>query len=255
MITLWPVVLAAILGALLEWLRPWKHWHVDRLRWLHAAILYVAGVALVSIVIPMGHIGVAVVAHDKSWGALNVVDSVPDWAAVTLGVMLLDFTQWVCHWAFHHSPFLWRIHRLHHSDEVVDVSTAFRFHPLETLFRFLVQVAVIVVFGVPAMAVVISVILVIAFDVWEHTNATTPRLLQRLSHVIITPDVHRIHHSSDTRQQNGNLGTIFTLWDQIFGSYIPDRELYEVSHFGLGPRNRLSYSTLADLLFDPIRRS
>ena len=251
--TLWPVALAVIAGGLLERLRPWRRWNIDRLRWLHAAILFLSGTIISYIVVPLGHAGAALLATERGWGILNH-PQVPDWAAIPIGVLVLDLTQWVCHWAMHRSPLLWRIHRLHHSDEVIDVSTAFRFHPAETLGRFLVQFGVILVLGVPVTAVAVAAVLVLAFDVWEHTNMETPSGLRRLSRIVITPDLHRIHHSSDLRHNNGNLGTIFIIWDRLFRTYVPDRELDDSVTFGLGPANRLSFRTLADLVFDPVRK-
>lgn len=250
---LWPIGLVVLIAALLERFRPWRYWTIDRLRWLHASILFIFGTVLTHIVLPVGHAGIAFLAYDKGWGLLNLVP-VPAWLAVAIGVLVLDLTQWICHWSMHRLPFLWRIHRLHHSDEVVDFSTGFRFHPAETVGRFLLQACVIATLGVPVAAIAITAILIIVFDVFGHANIRFPGALRRITGIVITPDLHRIHHSSDLRQQNSNFGVIFSIWDRMFGTFVSDRELTDAVEFGLGPQNRLGFGRLADLLTDPFRR-
>src|SRR5262249_40965891 len=162
-----------------------------------------------------------------------------------LGILVIDFMLWACHWTMHRSQLVWRIHRVHHSDEVLDTSTAFRFHPAEILYKFFVQAIVIFIIGIPPSAVVVFCTLLLAFNVWEHANVRTPRPLRPLSVFIVTPDFHRIHHSSEARHQSSNLGALLTIWDRIFGSFAPLSELDENSafRFGLGV-SPLSFSTL-----------
>ena len=252
-LALWPVGLAVTIGALLEWLRPWRRQNVDRLRWLHAAILFILAIVITNFILPLGHAGVALVAEGNGWGLLNA-SPMPAWVAIVVGVLVLDLVRWACHWLMHHSPILWRMHRLHHSDEVIDTSTAFRFHPAEVVFVFLVQIVVILACGVPVAAITVSAVLVLVFDVWEHANAKTPKVLQCLSAAVITPDLHRLHHSSDRHRQNGNLGTIFSVWDRVFGTYISGREVDDQMTFGLGSGGSLDFSALYDLLIDPLRK-
>jgi sterol desaturase/sphingolipid hydroxylase (fatty acid hydroxylase superfamily) len=248
---LWPIGLAVAIGAAGERFWPWRKQLTDWLRWLHAGVLYVAATLVSNLVLPIGVTGVAFLAADKNWGVLNVFP-VPLWLSVLISILIIDFTQWICHWTMHHSASIWRIHRLHHSDEVIDVATAFRFHPAETLYRFLAQAIVIMAFGIPPLAVAISAALTIAADVWEHANIRFPQWLQFAASVIVTPDFHRIHHTTETRHQNSNLGTLFTFWDRLFGSYISSDALTTRARFGLGQHD-LSYNTLADFLVDPLR--
>ena len=249
---LWPVALVTI-GALAERHWPWRRQLRDWLRWLHASILFVVGALISNLALPIGHAGVALLAAERHWGLLNYI-SVPAWAALIASIVFIDFIQWACHWTMHRSQFVWRMHRVHHSDEVIDTSTAFRFHPAETLYRFLAQALAILVMGIPTVAVVVSGALFLAVNVWEHANVGTPQVLRRLSGIIMTPDFHRIHHSSEARYQGNNLGTLLTIWDRVFGTYVPALQLDEKTTFGLGP-SRLSFSTLIDFLIDPWRKA
>jgi sterol desaturase/sphingolipid hydroxylase (fatty acid hydroxylase superfamily) len=249
---LWPVALV-IIGALAERHWPWRKQLRDWLRWLHASILFVVGALISNLALPIGHAGVALLAAERHWGLLNCI-SVPAWAALIASIVFIDFIQWACHWTMHRSQFVWRMHRVHHSDDVIDTSTAFRFHPAETLYRFLAQALAILVMGIPTVAVVVSGALFLAVNVWEHANVGTPHVLRRLSGIIVTPDFHRFHHSSEARHQGNNLGTLLTIWDRVFGTYVPALQLDEETTFGLGP-SRLSFSTLTDFLIDPWRKA
>ena len=250
---LWPVALAITMAALAERYWPWRKQLRDWLRWLHASILFVVGTLISNLALPIGHTGVALLAAERHWGLLNYI-SVPTWTALLVSIVFIDFIQWACHWTMHRSQFVWRIHRLHHSDEVIDTSTALRFHPAETLYRFLAEALAILVMGIPPVAVVVSAALFLAFNVWEHANVGTPAFFRRLSPIFVTPDFHRIHHSSEARHHGNNLGTLLTIWDRVFGTYVPPQQLDEKTTFGLGP-SRLSFSTLTDFLIDPWRKA
>ena len=251
---LWPVTLAFCLGALLEWLRPWRREYMDRLRWLHAGILFFFTVVLLETVMPINDVEASLLSDERHWGLLGYLD-VPYWIKVVIGVLILDLSYWVSHWALHQSSVLWRMHRLHHSDEVLDVSSSFRFHPAESVFRFFIQIAVILVVGIPIVAIVITFALALSSTVWAHTNIPTPRVMRPLAWIVIIPDLHRIHHGTEERFQQSNLGTIFSLWDRLFGTYIPDIELNNNTQFGLGPENQLRFDTLADVFLDPLRNT
>jgi sterol desaturase/sphingolipid hydroxylase (fatty acid hydroxylase superfamily) len=252
LLALWPVVLTAGVLALAERFWPWRKQLTDWLRWLHALVLFALGALISEVAVPIGHTGVALIAAERSWGVLNYV-SAPTGIAFIAGILVIDFSQWACHWTMHHSQWVWRIHRVHHSDEVLDTSTAFRFHPAETLYKFLIQAIAILVIGIPAIAVVVFATVMLLLNIWEHANVKTPCSLRRLSVLIVTPDFHRIHHCSEARHQSGNLGALLTIWDRLFGSFVPLAELNENSKFGLGA-SPLSFSTLIDFLIDPWRK-
>jgi sterol desaturase/sphingolipid hydroxylase (fatty acid hydroxylase superfamily) len=161
LVALWPVILVAAIGALAERYWPWRKQLTDWLRWLHASILFVVGVLISNLALPIGHTGVALLAAERHWGFLNYI-SVPSWIGLIVGIVVIDFIQWVCHWTMHNSQLVWRIHRVHHSDEVIDTSTAFRFHPAETLYRFFAEAIAILIFGLSPTAVVVSASLFLA---------------------------------------------------------------------------------------------
>jgi sterol desaturase/sphingolipid hydroxylase (fatty acid hydroxylase superfamily) len=249
---LWPIICVVGAALVLEFMYPWRTLQQQPLRWLHAVVLFVAGIALTYVVLPLGSVNFANVIGTHHWGLFNVIP-LPSWLALVLGIFILDFVQWTCHWAMHRIPALWNLHRLHHSDETLDASTAFRFHPLETLARFGVQLAAIALFGIAPFAVVFRTGAVLFFDVWEHANVRMPASLGILSLVFVTPDLHRVHHDENIKNQNSNLGTIFSIWDRLFGSYNSGDNGVEEIKFGLGKDNRSSFKTIANLLFDPFR--
>ena len=224
----------------------------DWLRWLHASILFVVATLVINLMLPIGHAGIALLAAENDWGLLNFI-SAPAWISLIVSIVVIDFVQWVCHWTMHNSQFVWRVHRVHHSDEVIDSSTALRFHPGEALFRFVAVAIAILCFGISPMAVVVSASLFLLVNIWEHANVETPRVLRHLSVIFVTPDFHRVHHSSEADHQACNLGTILTIWDRIFGSYIPASRMDDKITFGLGASG-LRFSTLTDVLIDPWRR-
>jgi sterol desaturase/sphingolipid hydroxylase (fatty acid hydroxylase superfamily) len=252
LVALWPVALVGTIGAIAERYRPWRKQLTDWLRWLHASILFLVGTLISNLALPIGHTGLALLAAERHWGLLNCI-SAPTWIALIVSIVIIDFIQWSCHWTMHHSQLVWRIHRVHHSDQVIDTSTAFRFHPAETLYRFLAEAIAILVIGIPPVAVVVSATLLLAINVWEHANVETPRVLQHLSSIFVTPDFHRIHHNSQASHQRSNLGTLLTIWDRVFGSYVPASHLDGEAACGLEASSSLSFSTLADFLIDPWR--
>ena len=145
---------------------------------------------------------------------------VPYWAACLLGIVLLDLVIYAQHAAFHHIPFLWRFHRVHHADLEVDVSTGVRFHPGEIVLSMLIKFATIALLGVPAAAVVAFEVLLNATSLFHHANLALPRTVDRvLRLVIVTPDVHRVHHSTIRAETDSNFGFSVTWWDRLFGTF------------------------------------
>jgi sterol desaturase/sphingolipid hydroxylase (fatty acid hydroxylase superfamily) len=229
---------------------PWRLGKADGLRLVHAGTLYMLGVLLVVVVLPASHIGAAWIAADRGIGVMYWIGT-PACLAVMLGILILDLMQWVIHYALHKVPVLWRIHRLHHSDVTIDASTAFRFHPLETFLRFSVALLLILALGIPPFGVLLSYVLTLAFDVWEHANIPLPRPLRSLGRIVVTPDVHRLHHSVEPRHHDRNMGTIFTFWDRLAGTWcgeVPDTR----ARFGIADRPK-GEDRLGEMLTDPWR--
>ena len=249
--TFGPLLIGIAIAALLERLVPWRTGAINRLRWLHAMILTILGTVILSILFPLGLNGGVALAREGGFGVFHWL-SVPLWLAIPLGFVVLDFAEYIAHLAMHKVPLLWRLHRVHHSDEEMDVSTGLRFHPIEALFRFGIGLALVLAFGVPTAAVWIYAGAALVFNIWEHANVRMPRQLIPLSNWIITPLLHRIHHSDAEAHYDRNLGIVFTLWDRIFGTFLNDPEIDP--RFGLGPDQSHRFVTLGQLLGDPARR-
>lgn len=146
--------------------------------------------------------------------------NVPVWVSLLLSIAALDLFAWVAHLAMHKSALGWRFHRVHHSDEHVDVTTAFRQHPGETLWRILWQLPAILLLGMPFWMVVVYLSVSAMNAQLEHANLALPEKLDRvLRLVFVTPNMHKVHHSRDQRETDTNYANIFSIWDRLFGTY------------------------------------
>jgi len=174
---------------------------------------------LVRLLVPVAGAGMAMLAAAQGWGLFNQVP-VPFWLAAFLSVVLLDLAIYVQHVVFHAVPALWRVHRMHHADLDFDVTTGARFHPIEIALSMLIKLGVIVALGAPAMAVVLFEILLNATSMFNHGNVRLPAAVDRvLRFLIVTPDMHRVHHSIKRRETDSNFGFNLSLWDRLFGTY------------------------------------
>jgi len=144
----------------------------------------------------------------------------PDWLAVIFSVIILDLALYLQHVLFHAVPFLWRFHRVHHTDLDIDASTGLRFHTLEILLSMGIKAAVVIVLGAPALAVLAFEILLNATSIFSHGNARLPLRLDRVLRLfLVTPDMHRVHHSVIVRETSSNFGFNLPWWDYLFGTY------------------------------------
>jgi sterol desaturase/sphingolipid hydroxylase (fatty acid hydroxylase superfamily) len=209
-----------VLMAFAEWLWPKRERPVRRLtRWPHNIAVVVIDTFLARIVLPAGATGVALLAEQHGWGLFNHI-SLPIWFTVPLTVLLLDLLIYFQHWAFHMAPLLWRLHRMHHADLDVDVTTGARFHPIEILLSLGIKSAVIIPLGAPVVGVLVFEVLLNATSMFNHTNVRIPARLERLLRlVLVTPDMHRVHHSILVRETNSNYGFNLPWWDRLFGTY------------------------------------
>jgi sterol desaturase/sphingolipid hydroxylase (fatty acid hydroxylase superfamily) len=158
-------------------------------------------------------------AESRSWGLLHQVRW-PAWLEVALAVLAFDLAIYLQHVMFHAVPALWRLHMVHHADLDFDVTTGLRFHTLEILLSALIKLAVVVVIGPPAVAVVIFEVLLNATSMFNHSNVRMPGWLDRLLRwLVVTPDMHRVHHSVIRRETNSNFGFNFSWWDVLLGTY------------------------------------
>ena len=189
-------------------------------RWLSNLGLTAINTAVVRLVAPLGAIGAALFAAERGWGLLNNI-SLPAWLAVLLAVVALDFVIYLQHVLFHFVPPLWRLHKVHHADLDFDATTGVRFHTLEILLSLGLKAGTILALGAPASAVLAFEVLLNATSVFNHGNVRLPAWLDRtLRFLVVTPEMHRVHHSADDRREtNSNFGFSLPWWDCFFGTF------------------------------------
>ena len=189
------------------------------LRWSSNLGLVVLNTVALRLLFPLAAVGVAAFASENGWGLLNHFQ-VPIVIAVPLAVIAMDFVIWLQHVMVHAVPLLWRLHRVHHADLDYDLTTGARFHPLEIILSMLIKFATIVVLGPPVVAVVIFEVMLNATAMFNHGNICLPAAVDRaLRWVLVTPDMHRVHHSIEDDETNSNFGFSLTWWDRLFSTY------------------------------------
>ncbi len=215
-------VFIAVLGAMAAWelAAPRRRQEVPKfLRWSNNIAVVALDTMFVRLLFPLTAVAWAGYAAGQGWGLFNILD-MPAWIEVVATIVLLDLAIYAQHVAFHAVPFFWRLHRMHHADTEFDVTTGFRFHPGEILLSMAIKFAVIAVLGVPALAVLIFEVLLNATSMFSHSNVRLPLGLDRwLRRVIVTPDMHRVHHSVMPTELNTNFGFNLSLWDRLFRTY------------------------------------
>jgi sterol desaturase/sphingolipid hydroxylase (fatty acid hydroxylase superfamily) len=206
--------------ALWEVLAPRRAMSIGRARrWPGNLGILVLDALTVRLLIPVAAVGTAVIAAGNGWGLLNITPW-PAWLEILLGFFILDLAIYAQHWAFHKVPLLWRLHRMHHADLDIDVSTGLRFHPIEIVLSMLIKMAVVALIGVPAVAVVAFEVVLNATSMFNHSNAAMPAWLDRIVRlIVVTPDMHRVHHSVRRHETDSNFGFNLPWWDRVFGTY------------------------------------
>jgi len=188
-------------------------------RWPSNLAIVVLNTALLRILLPSGAVGLALLAEKRGWGLFNNLPA-PPWATLMASVVLLDLAIYLQHVMFHAVPALWRVHRMHHADLDFDVTTGARFHPIEIVLSMLIKFGVVVALGAPALAVLIFEVLLNATSMFNHGNARIPARLDRyLRWFVVTPDMHRVHHSIVVNETNSNFGFNLPWWDRLLGTY------------------------------------
>jgi sterol desaturase/sphingolipid hydroxylase (fatty acid hydroxylase superfamily) len=188
-------------------------------RWLANLGVTLLDVVLVRVLFPTATVGVALAASERHWGLFNVV-TVPAPLAFVLSFLALDFVIWIQHIAFHRVPLLARLHRMHHIDLDFDVTTGLRFHPVEIVLSLLIKFAAVVALGAPAAAVLLFELALNLGSLFNHGNVRIPGAIDRaLRWFIVTPDMHRVHHSIVPEEINSNFGFFLSWWDRLFGTY------------------------------------
>jgi sterol desaturase/sphingolipid hydroxylase (fatty acid hydroxylase superfamily) len=222
--------------ALWEWLAPRRVLNVSKLsRWANNLGMVFVNTLLLRVIFPAAAVGMAAYAHRAGWGVLNIVE-MPSLLAVVSAVVVLDFAIYVQHVLFHVVPALWRLHRVHHADLDFDVTTGLRFHPIEIVLSMLYKCAVIALLGPSVLAVVIFEVLLNAISMFNHSNVRILNAIDaRLRLLVVTPDMHRVHHSIERDESNSNFGFNLPWWDRLLGSYRSQpRAGHEAMTIGLG---------------------
>jgi len=221
--------------AMWEWLSPKrKRLKSLTIRWANNLSLMLINTLLIRLFFPMAAVGIALIIKKQQIGLLNLIEISPV-AAVTLSVILLDCAIYWQHRLMHKIPLLWRMHRVHHADPEFDVTTGLRFHPFEIAVSMIYKTLIIALLGAPVLAVLIFELLLNAGSLFNHGNINlTAKIDTVLRRVIVTPDMHRIHHSTDAIESNRNFGFALSWWDYLFGSYQPTpTETHEKMPIGL----------------------
>ena len=208
------------LMALWELVRPRRSQLIGRgRRWPGNLAIVAIDTVLVRIVFPTAAVGLALIAETKGWGLFNAM-GFPWWVSVPLGVILLDLIIYLQHVLFHAVPGLWRLHRMHHADLEFDVTTGVRFHPIEILLSMVIKLGAVAALGTPAVAVLMFEVLLNATSMFNHGNVRLAAGLDRiLRWIVVTPEMHRVHHSIVSRETNSNFGFNLPWWDRLFGTY------------------------------------
>jgi sterol desaturase/sphingolipid hydroxylase (fatty acid hydroxylase superfamily) len=240
------------LFVLLEYLRPARPSVLGLARITNQIGLALISAIAARLALGGGLAGVSIFAHDHGWGLFNMLE-VPMWAVIGLSFLALDFAVWAQHLVLHHVPFLWRLHRVHHGDTAMDVTTALRFHPVEILASLGYKAAIVVLLGAPAAAVFVFEIVLGAGALFTHANIKLPRWLEQpLRLIVVTPALHLIHHSPNPIETNSNFGFSFSFWDRLFGTF-REVPLDANGLIGLQDRRAPADQTLAAMLVNPLK--
>ena len=226
-------------------------------RWGANLGLAVLNTLLARVTFPLLAVGVSQFATDRGWGLFNAIDA-PYIATFVVSLIALDFAIYLQHVLFHAVPALWRLHRVHHADLDFDVTTGVRFHPLEILLSLLIKFAAIAALGAPPSAVILFEVVLNAMSMFNHGNVRLPASADRLLRwLVVTPDMHRVHHSIDRIETDSNFGFNLSIWDRLLGTYRPqpakghDGMTIGISQF----RNPAHCATLPGVLALPFRHN
>ncbi len=224
------------------------------LRWTNNLGVVVVDTILVRLTFPIVAVGLALAAEERGWGLFNIVETFP-WLAFLLSLLVLDLAIYLQHVMFHAVPLLWRLHRMHHADLEFDVTTGLRFHPFEILLSMGIKLAAIMALGPPAVAVLIFEVLLNATAMFNHSNVRIPLGVDSvLRWFVVTPDMHRVHHSIYPSETNSNFGFNIPWWDRLLGTYrAQPRAGHEGMTIGIGQFRTRRDLWLDQMLIQPVR--
>jgi sterol desaturase/sphingolipid hydroxylase (fatty acid hydroxylase superfamily) len=248
---------AGVLAVLALWeaLAPRRAQEVGRAwRWPNNLGVVAVDTIIVRILFPTAAVGFAILAEERGWGLLNAVD-LPAWSEVLIAIVVLDLVIYLQHVLFHSVPALWRLHRMHHADLEFDVTTGVRFHPVEIVLSMLIKIAVVGVLGAPALGVLAFEVILNATSMFSHSNVRLPPAVDRIVRwIVVTPDMHRVHHSILRRETDSNFGFNLPWWDRLFGTYRPEPEAgHEAMILGIPQFRDPKELRLDRMLLQPLR--
>ncbi|WP_082025764.1 sterol desaturase family protein [Methyloceanibacter caenitepidi] len=208
---------------------------------------------MAALAVPLTAIAAALYAQQKGFGLLNAVDW-PDWLKIVIALLVLDLAIWAQHLASHKIPILWRLHQVHHADRDIDVTTAIRFHPIEIGLSMLWKMVVVIGLGASPLAVFLFEVILNGCAMFNHANMDLPRPLDRLLRLaIVTPDMHRVHHSVYRAEHDSNYGFNLSIWDRLFRTYVAQPKDGHVGmRIGLAPYQTSSPTRLGWSLWLPV---
>ena len=257
-ITVRLTVFLAMLAAMAAWepAAPARRAEVPRvIRWSNNLALVAIDTAVLRLVLPVLAVGAAVWAEGRGIGLMHLI-ALPGWLAIVLAVLALDLAIYGQHIVFHKVPVLWRLHRMHHADPIVDVTTGLRFHPVEILVSMLLKMGLVVALGAPPVAVLVFEVILNGASLFNHANIRLPPRVERLTRLfVITPDLHRIHHSEIRAETDSNYGFTVVWWDRLFRTFrARPAKGDDVVVAGIGAFGSAREQWLDRMLTQPLRR-
>lgn len=227
-----------------------------RLRWFSNLGVVVLNTVLARLILPMAPVVFATLAMKNGWGVFNLLDW-NGWLELALAVIVMDFAIWLQHVMVHAIPLLWRLHRMHHADLDFDVTTGARFHPIEIILSLGIKFAVIALIGASPVAVLVFEVLLNATAMFNHSNVKLPLGLDAVLRLfVVTPDMHRVHHSIHVNETNSNFGFNLPWWDRLLGTYTAQpQDGHEAMTIGLNQFRKARDERLDQMLIQPFRSS
>ena len=195
--------------------------HSLRQRWFANFTLFISSVAVIRWFAPVLCAGLAVFMAERGIGLFNMIADLPEWLVFAVSFLVIDLTRYCMHVLLHRVPLFWRFHRLHHTDQDFDFTTSIRFHPFELVLAVLFNFSIIALLGIPPEAVILTEAIAFLVNTANHGNVRIAPFIDRILRlVIVTPDMHRIHHSTRRQEFDANLGGLLSWWDRLFGTYV-----------------------------------
>ncbi|CAN1489045.1 ERG3 Sterol desaturase [Rhabdaerophilaceae bacterium] len=224
-------------------------------RWANNLTLFLCGMLVVRLVLPLGAVGFAAYASSQRWGLFSALEW-PEWLEAIVVIVVFDFMIWGQHVAFHRIGWLWLLHRVHHADEALDITTGLRFHPFEIGLSLAIKLAAIFLLGPSAWAVFVFEVALNAGAMISHANWKLPKSLDHaLRLVFVTPGMHRVHHAENEHDTASNFGFNLAIWDRVFGTYKPEPVAGDADmRFGVAGYMDQDEKRIDRLLTQPFRR-